>query len=216
MNNLNFKNSNSLAYSIVMIENKKYLIDLASMKGKWYFLGLLPKKITLDMIELDPSNNFFEIKSKTKLGTTTIAIMIQPLVGILYRTMKSIFISTGINQQLFIKSIIFVLPMIIAYLGTVFYEKSARRKVELQTSKFSKHYKIILKPNGKRIPVLGFGIVLNFICLVLFLIDTSGSEAAILVINGLISLFFFFIIRMPNITSLYKNKELLLVRIKEI
>lgn len=216
MNNLSFKNSNSLAYSIVMIENKKYLIDLASMKGKWYFLGLLPKKITLDMIELDPSNNSFEIKSKTKLGTTTIAIMLQPLVGILYRTMKSIFISTGINQQLFIKSIIFVLPMIIAYLGTIFYEKSARRKVELQTPKFSKHYKIILKPNGKRIPVLGFGIVLNFICLVLFLIDTSGSEAAVLVINGLISLFFFFIIRMPNITSLYKNKELLLVRIKEI
>ena len=216
MINLKFKSTNTLAYSIVEIENKKYIMDLGSMRGKRYFLGLLPNFITLDMIELSPSDDSFEMNSKTKLGTTTISIMVQPFVALLYRAMKSAFINMGLSQQIFTKSILFVLSMTLAYLGAVFYEKSARRKVELQIPKFSKHYKIILKPNGKRMPVLGFGIVLNFICLVLFLIDTSGSEAAVLVINGLISLFFFFIIRMPNITSLYKNKELLLVKIKEI
>ena len=42
MMHLKFKNANTMAYSIVEIENKKYLMDLGSMKGKRYFLGLMP------------------------------------------------------------------------------------------------------------------------------------------------------------------------------
>ena len=72
MINLKFKNANTMAYSIVEIENKKYIMDLGSMKGKSYFLGLMPNLITLDMIELTPSDDSFEIKSKPKIyyGTT--------------------------------------------------------------------------------------------------------------------------------------------------
>ena len=44
----------------------------------------------------------------------------------------------------------------------------------------------------------------------------SGSEGAVLVINGLISIFFFVFARMPVISSSYRNKELLLVEIEEV
>lgn len=123
MINLKFKNANTMAYSIVEIENKKYIMDLGSMKGKRYFLGLMPNLITLDMIELTPSDDSFEIKSKTKIGTTTISIMVQPFVALLYRAMESAFISMGLSQQIFTKSILFVLSMLLAYLGAVYYEK---------------------------------------------------------------------------------------------
>ena len=216
MIHLKFRNSNTLAYSIVEIDNKNYLLDLASIRGRRFLRGLLPNEINFDMIELDPSNNSFEIKSRTSLTSTTIAVMVQPLVAILYRILKSIFISSGLNQQLFMKIALFVFSMVLAYLGAIFYEKSARRKAALLIPNNCKRFKLVFKPNGKRIPVLGIGILLNLICLVLFLLDTSGSEVALIVVNGLISLFFFFIARMPIISSVYKNRELLIVKMEEI
>lgn len=44
----------------------------------------------------------------------------------------------------------------------------------------------------------------------------DGSEGAVLVINGLISTFFFFIARMPTIGSSCRNKELIPVEIEGI
>ena len=76
-----FKYSNIAVFRIVEYNNKKFILDSTSIKGKTYFLGWLPKKVTANMVELSPSNDSFEIKSKTRLGTSTIAIMVQPLVG---------------------------------------------------------------------------------------------------------------------------------------
>lgn len=44
----------------------------------------------------------------------------------------------------------------------------------------------------------------------------DGAEGAVLVINGLISTFFFFIARMPTISSSCRNKELIPVEIEGI
>lgn len=214
MIHLKFKNANTMAYSIVEIENKKYLMDLGSMKGKLYFLGLMPNLITLDMIELTPSDDSFEIKSKPKIGTTTISIMVQPFVALLYRAMESAFISMGLSQQIIIKSILFVLSMLLAYLGAVYYEKNSRRNALSRIPKNSKRYRVKFKPNGKRNPVLLFGFLLNIICLGFFMGISDGSEGAVLVINGLISTFFFFIARMPTIISSCRNKELIPVEIE--
>ena len=216
MINLKFKNANTMAYSIVEIENKKYIMDLGSMKGKRYFLGLMPNLITLDMIELTPSDDSFEIKSKTKIGTTTISIMVQPFVALLYRAMESAFISMGLSQQIFMKSILFVLSMILAYLGAVYYEKNSRRNTLSRIPEKSKRYRVKFKPNGKRNPVLLFGFLLNIICFGFFMGINDGAEGAVLVINGLISTFFFFIARMPTISSSCRNKELIPVEIEGI
>lgn len=216
MINLKFKNANTMAYSIVEIENKKYIMDLGSMIGKSYFLGLMPNLITLDMIELTPSDDSFEIKSKTKIGTTTISIMVQPFVALLYRAMESAFISMGLSQQIFTKSILFVLSMLLAYLGAVYYEKNSRRNALSRIPEKRKRYRVKFKPNGKRNPVLLFGFLLNIICFVFFMGINDGSEGAVLVINGLISTFFFFIARMPTISSSCRNKELIPVEIEGI
>ena len=214
MINLKFKNANTMAYSIVEIENKKYIMDLGSMKGKLYFLGLMPNLITLDMIELTPSDDSFEIKSKPKIGTTTISIMVQPFVALLYRAMESAFISMGLSQQIFMKSILFFLSMILAYLGAVYYEKNSRRNTLSRIPEKSNRYRVKFKPNCKRNPVLLFGFLLNIICFEFFMGINDGSEGAVLVINGLISTFFFFIARMPTIISSCRNKELIPVEIE--
>lgn len=65
MIHLKFKNANTVAYSIVEIENKKYLMDLGSMRGK-HSLGLQPNLITLDIIELIPSDDSFDISLKQR------------------------------------------------------------------------------------------------------------------------------------------------------
>lgn len=88
MIHLKFKNANTVAYSIVEIENKKHLMDLGSMRGKHYSLGLQPNLITLDIIELILSDDSFDIKSKIKIGTSTISIMVQLLDG-LWMALKS-------------------------------------------------------------------------------------------------------------------------------
>ena len=49
MIHLKFRNSNTLAYSIVEIDNKKYLLDLASIRGRWFLIGLLTNEINFEM-----------------------------------------------------------------------------------------------------------------------------------------------------------------------
>lgn len=58
------------------------------MRGKHYSLGLQPNFITLDIIELILSDDSFDIKSKIKIGTTTISIVVQLLDG-LWMALKS-------------------------------------------------------------------------------------------------------------------------------
>ena len=213
---LKFKYSNIAVFRLVEFKNKSYILDPTTIKGKSYFFGSLPKEVTAEMVELSPSNDSFEIKSKTKIGTTTISIMVQPFVALLYRAMESAFISTGLSQQIFMKSILFVLSMILAYLGAVYYEKNSRRNTLSRIPEKSKRYRVKFKPNGKRNPVLLFGFLLNIICFEFFMGINDGSEGAVLVINGLISTFFFFIARMPTISSSCRNKELIPVEIEGI
>lgn len=99
---LKFKYSNIAVFRIVEFKNKKYILDSTTIKGKSYFFGLLPKEVSAEMVELSPSNDSFEIKPKTPIGSSTaLAIMVQPFVAISYRLIKDAFIYWGISQQFF-------------------------------------------------------------------------------------------------------------------
>ena len=213
---LKFKYSNIAVFRIVEFKNKSYILDPTTIKGKSYFFGSLPKEVTAEMVELAPSNDSFRIKSKTPIGASTaLVIMIQPLVGISHTLMKDAFISWGINQQILMKVVLFAFSVFLSYLMAVFYEKSAVGKFESRVPQNSKRCRLVFEPKGKRIiDWLFFTLGINIICLAFFIGLNSGYESAILVINGIISWWFFVILRMPQIPEYYKT--LTLTEIEEL
>ena len=213
---LKFKYSNIAVFRIVEFKNKDYILDPTTIKGKSYFFGSLPKEVTAEMVELSPSNDSFRIKSKTPIGApTALAIMVQPLVGISYKLIEKSFIDWGISQQLFLKLGVFAFSLFLSYLMAVFYEKSAVGKFESRVPKNSKRCRLVFEPKGKRmIDWWYITLGINAVCLAFFIGLDSGYESAILVINGIISWWFFVILRMPQIPEYYKT--LTLTEIEEL
>ncbi|MBK4779963.1 hypothetical protein BTU61_07130 [Streptococcus lactarius] len=211
---LKFRYSNIAVFRIVEYNNKKFILDSTSIKGKSYFLGWLPKKVIANMVELSPSNNSFEIKSKTRLGTSTVAIMVQPLVGISYRFMKQVFINWGVSQQIILKLGIFAFSMLLSYLMAVWYGKRAKLTFDSRIPKESKSYCLVFEPKGKRMFDWYITIIANIVCLSFFIGTNNGTEGALLIVNGIISWFGFVFMRMPQIPEYYKT--LVLNEIKEL
>ena len=211
---LKFRYSNIAVFRIVEYNNKKFILDSTSIKGKSYFLGWLPKKVIANMVELSPSNNSFEIKSKTRLGTSTVAIMVQPLVGISYRFMKQAFINWRVSQQIILKLGIFAFSMLLSYLMAVWYGKRAKLTFDSRIPKESKSYCLVFEPKGKRMFDWYITIIANIVCLSFFIGTNNGTEGALLIVNGIISWFGFVFMRMPQIPEYYKT--LVLNEIKEL
>lgn len=207
---LKFKYSNIAVFRIVEFQNKKYILDPISIKGKSYFFGLLPKEVMVEMVELSPSNDSFEIKSKTPIGaSTSLVIMVQPLVGISYKIIKDAFIDWGISQQLSLKLGVFAFSVFLSYLMAVFYEKAAVGKFKSRIPQNSKRCRLVLEPKGKRmLDWWYFTLGINIICLAFFMGLNDGYESALLVVNGIISWWSFVLLRMPQIPGYYKTLTL--------
>ena len=206
---LKFKYSNIAVFRIVEFQNKKYILDPISIKGKSYFFGLLPKEVMVEMVELSPSNDSFEIKSKTPIGaSTSLVIMVQPLVGISYKIIKDAFIDWGISQQLSLKLGVFAFSVFLSYLMAVFYEKVAVRKFKSRIPQNSKRCRLVLEPKGKRMIDWYVILAINIVCLMFFMENNDGSEGVLLIINGIISWFYLVMMRMPQIPSYYKTLTL--------
>ena len=212
---LKFKYSNIAVFRIVEFKNKDYILDPTSIKGKSYFFGLLPKEVSAEMVELSPSNDSFRIKSKTPIGSSTaLAIMVQPFVAISYRLIKDAFIYWGISQQFFLKLGVFAFSLFLSYLMAVFYEKSAVGKFESRVPQNSKRCRLVFEPKGKRMIDWYVILAINIVCLMFFMGINDGSEGVLLIINGIISWFYFVMMRMPQVPSYYKT--LILTEIEEL
>ena len=212
---LKFKYSNIAVFRLVEFKNKSYILDPTTIKGKSYFFGSLPKEVIAEMVELSPSNDSFRIKSKTPIGASTaLVIMIQPLVGFSHTLMKDAFISWGINQQILLKIVLFAFSVFLSYLMAVFYEKSAVGKFESRVPKNSKRCRLVLEPKGKRMIDWYIILAINIVCLMFFMGINDGSEGVLLIINGIISWFYFVMMRMPQVPSYYKT--LILTEIEEL
>ena len=212
---LKFKYSNIAVFRLVEFKNKSYILDPTTIKGKSYFFGSLPKEVTAEMVELSPSNDSFRIKSKTPIGASTaLVIMIQPLVGFSHTLMKDAFISWGINQQILMKVVLFAFSVFLSYLMAVFYEKSAVGKFESRIPQNSKRCRLVFEPKGKRMIDWYVILAINIVCLMFFMGTNDGSEGVLLIINGIISWFYFVMMRMPQVPSYYKT--LTLTEIEEL
>lgn len=216
---ISFRNSNIGCYQIVEIDghSQKYIMDTSTLSPKRYCWGLLPKNITVDMIELDKKNASFETKSKTLLGTSTIAIMIQPIVKIGYDMLKNLFVNYEISQQIFLKIVLYFISMLISYFIIWNSLRKAHKIAAERLPKESKKVRLTLRTTKRRELTGYIFLFLNLACLLFFLMLNDGEEGAILVINGLISLALFLSVwTMPPISFSYRNKFLTVEKIEEL
>lgn len=201
-----FKESNIFCHQIVEINNKKYLLDASIAKPKTYYWGVSTDSITVEMIELKNINQTLET-AISLFKTGTIVVIVQPFIVLLYNQLKSYFNCYDISGQLILKSLLFVLSIFISYL--IFRSLLWRAHKIVKTLSLTENRKLRLnfKPIPKRKRNYD-AFMLNsivVICFILYLLVDNGSEGAILVIAGIISLFLW-ILKFGKVPILYVYK----------
>lgn len=216
---LKFKNSRMMCFQIVQIdqESKKYIMDTSTMSPKSYYWGFKTDTITVDMVEIEKNNNQFENKPTTPVSTTMAAIIVQPIVKVGYDVIKRLFIKNNLSEQVLLKLLLFVISMLISYFAILISLKVSHIKAEKWIPKNSHKYTVtfttIKKSNGGVYPLVGA----ILICLLFFLGENNGTEGAFLVINGIISLFFFmFTLGSFPIAFPYKHGQIVVEKIEKI
>ena len=216
---LKFKNSSMMCFQIVQIdkESKKYVMDTSTISPKSYYWGIKTDTITVDMVEIEKNNNQFEIKPSRPVNATMIAIIVQPIVKVSYDALKELFIHNNISEQILLKLLLFAISLLISYFAILISLKLSHNKADKwipqNSNKYTVTFTTIQKSNGGVYPFVG-AIAL---CLLFFLGLNNGTEGAFLVINGIISLFFFmFTLGSFPIAHLYKHGQVEVEKIEKI
>lgn len=216
---LKFKNSSMMCFQIVQIdqESKKYVMDTSTISPKSYYWGLKTDTITVDMVEIEKNNNQFEIKSSRPVSATMGAIIVQPIVKVSYDALNKFFIHNNISEQILLKLLLFAISMLISYFAILISLKLSHKKADKwipqNSNKYTVTFTTIQKSNGGVYPFVG-AIAL---CLLFFLGLNNGTEGAFLVINGIISLFFFmFTLGSFPIAHLYKHGQVEVKKIEKL
>ena len=215
---LKFKNSSMMCFQIVQIdqESKKYVMDTSTISPKSYYWGIKTDTITVDMVEIEKNNNQFAIKPRRPVNATMIAIIVQPIVKVSYDALKELFIHNNISEQI-LKLLLFAISMLISYFAILislkFSHKKADKWIPKNSNKYIVTFKTIQKSNGGVYPFVG-AIAL---CLLFFLGLNNGTEGGFLVINGIISLFFFmFTLGSFPIAHPYKHGQIEVEKIEKV
>ena len=216
---LKFKNSSMMCFQIVQIdkESKKYVMDTSTISPKSYYWGIKTDTITVNMVEIEKNNNQFAIKPRRPVNATMIAIIVQPIVKVSYDALKELFIHNNISEQLLIKLFLFAISMLISYFAILISLKLSHKKADKWIPKNSNKYTVtfttIKKSNGGVYPFIG----LILLCLLFFLCLNNGTEGAFLVINGIVSLFFFmFTLGSFPIAHPYKHGQIEVEKIEKV
>ena len=216
---LKFKNSSMTCFQIVQIaqESKKYVMDTSAISPKSYYWGFKTDTITVDMVEIEKNNNQFEIKPSRPVSATMGAVIVQPIVKVSYDALKNFFIHNNISEQILLKLLLFAISMLISYFAILISLKLSHKKADKWIPKNSNKYTVtfttIKKSNGGVYPFIG----LILLCLLFFLCLNNGTEGAFLVINGIVSLFFFmFTLGSFPIAHLYKHGQVEVEKIEKI
>lgn len=208
-----------MCFQIVQIdkESKKYVMDTSTISPKSYYWGIKTDTITVNMVEIEKNNNQFAIKPRRPVNATMIAIIVQPIVKVSYDALKELFIHNNISEQLLIKLFLFAISMLISYFAILISLKLSHKKADKWIPKNSNKYTVtfttIKKSNGGVYPFIG----LILLCLLFFLCLNNGTEGAFLVINGIVSLFFFmFTLGSFPIAHPYKHGQIEVEKIEKI
>ena len=180
---LEYKETSIFCHQLVEYSGKKFLLDASTMKPKLYYWGWPTEAITVEMMEVDKK---VEIPGTpiNKLNGATVAIIVQPFVGVIYSLLKNLFSEYAISQQIFLKIVLFVVAMLISFVLFRFSIEKARKKVR-------KRYRGTFKPIPERKQIFDAHLlnVVLLACLAMYLFNNNGQEGIFLVIGGILTAF---------------------------
>ena len=187
---INIRETKYFCHQLVELNGKKYILDASSMKPKFYYWGVPTDELTVEMTEL----NREDINLSTPINNikaSHVAIIIQPLIGIVYSLFKTFFREYNINQQIILKLVAFGASILFSYFIFYFTREKYRKNVKALLSSSSRRYEMIFKPISTRTQVFDAYIfnVPIIACLVLYFSINDGGEGIVLVINSIITFF---------------------------
>lgn len=215
---LNFKETNVFCHQLVEIDGRKFILDASTMKPKSYYWGITTEEISVEMLELRDDNLKLETPVN-RMSTMTVAMMVQPFVGLFYLVLKNFFQNMGISQQFLFKLVLFLGTMIMSYAIFRYLLDRARKRVVREIGLPNRRYQLLFKPKETRKQVFD-AYLLNMIvvvCLVSYLSINNGTEGILLIVAGIITLFLIVLEfgKVP-ILSAYKLGNITLEDIREI
>ena len=217
MNKLTFKDSMSTCHKIVTDANgKRYIMDTSTLTPNVHGFGIIPKQVSVEMVELDNRNQNFEFKANSSSKFLGVAAVTQPLTTILYKVLESVFSKYNIHQQLLLKWMMFALSIVLAFVLAKVYIQLAKKKVAKRVSPNAKRYIAKFTYWKKRDYSNWFMILLIAIIFYFFLKSTNGTEGILLVpITILAHLLFVFWLGMAPVDQNYNRKRMQLISIEE-
>ena len=219
MNELTFKDSKSLCYKVVIDSSgKKYLMDTSTIRPNVFGFGFLPKRVRVEMVEIDKKSRLFD--KKTKVNGAVVAgvgaFASTPLLSkSITKLLDGMLDSYHIHQQPFLKYGIFLGTFILAFLIALVMIGVSRFKVSKKLPSNPKKYIATFRTEGKN--NASYYIFLAIIAVLLFFYAKAPSWGELLLIYNMMFafwLFFVWLVEVP-VDNMYNNKIITLESIEE-
>ena len=219
MQKLTFNASKSICHKIVTdSKGKKYLMDTSTTRPKVYGFGFLPKRVRVEMVEIDKKSRLFD--KKTKVNGAVVAgvgaFASTPLLSkSITKLLDGMLDSYHIHQQPFLKYGIFLGTFILAFLIALVIIGVSRFKVSKKLPSNPKKYIATFRTEDKSDASFYIPLAINAVLLFFYARATSGGEM-LLLLNTMFAflLFFAWLVEVP-VDNMYNNKIFILESIEE-
>ena len=213
---INFRGLDVAYFDVLEMGEKKYVLDSNSTTPKSYYWGLSPETLEVDLIELDSQNKNFD--KKIKMGPSGMRMVSIGLGLLSYGVVTSIFRYYDISHSPYLKVFLFLISILIAYIVYQSILMKSRKEISSRLSQEKKRYKIVFQNNKKKRQFYAyFFIILHVIALAIYMGLDDGTEAAILVLNGLLAYLFIWIESgVIPLTYAYQKKYLQYKELKKV
>ena len=217
--NLTFQNSISGCHKIVTDSNgKKYLMDTSTIRPNVYGFGFLPKRVRVEMVEIDKKSRLFDKKTKVNGAAVAVggALASTPILSkSIMELVRGSLDSHHIHEQPFLKYGIFLGIFILAFLIAQVMIGVSRFRVSKKLPSNPKKYIATFRTEGKSDSSFYIPLAINAVLLFFYARATSGGEL-LLMFNMMFSfwLFFAWLVEVP-VDNMYNNKIFTLESIEE-
>ena len=219
MKKLTINASKSLCHKIVTDSSgKKYLMDTSTIRPNVYGFGFLPKRVRVEMVEIDKKSRLFDKKTKVNGAAVAVggALASTPLLSkSITKLLDGMLDSYHIHQQPFLKYGIFLGTFILAFLIALVMIGVSRFRVSKKLPSNPKKYIATFRTEGKNDASFYIPLAINAVLLFFYARATSGGEL-LLMFNLMFSfsLFFAWLVEVP-VDNMYNEKFFILESIEE-
>ena len=219
MNELTFKDSMSTCHKIVTDAiGKRYIMDTSTIRPNVFGFGFLPKRVRVEMVEIDKKSRLFDKKTKVNGAVVAVggALASTPILSkSIMELVRGSLDSHHIHEQPFLKYGIFLGVFILAFLIARVMIGVSRFRVSKKLPSNPKKYIATFRTAGKNDASFYIPLAINAVLLFFYARATSGGEL-LLIFNMMFSfwLFFAWLVELP-VDNMYNNKIIILESIEE-